>query len=89
MLLESTESGILCMITEKHGSTPRGAGSMMLVTKDHILGSIGGGEPEYLAIQHAGTISKLDIQDYTMNNTVANGLDMVCGGRIRVLFIPV
>lgn len=89
MLLESIESGILCMIAEKHGSTPRGAGSMMLVTKDHILGSIGGGEPEYLAIQHAETISKLDIQDYTMNNTVANGLDMVCGGRIRVLFIPV
>ena len=62
---------------------------MMLVTKDHVLGSIGGGEPEYLAIAHARTLSSLDTQEYTMNNTVANGLDMVCGGRIRVLFIPV
>lgn len=62
---------------------------MMLVTKDHVLGSIGGGEPEYLAIQHARAISSLDRQDYTMNNNVANGLDMVCGGRIQVLFIPV
>ena len=89
VLLESTESGILCMITEKHGSTPRGVGSMMLVTKDHVLGSIGGGEPEYLAIQHARSITAIDTKDYTMNNTVANGLDMVCGGRIQVLFIPV
>ena len=61
----------------------------MFVGKDRVLGTIGGGEPEYLAIQHAGTISKLDIQDYTMNNTVADGLDMVCGGRIKVLFLPV
>jgi xanthine dehydrogenase accessory factor len=89
VLLESKESGILCIITEKHGSTPRGAGSMMLVTKDHVLGSIGGGEPEYLAISHAQTLSALDTQEYTMNNTVANGLDMVCGGKIKVLFLPV
>ena len=89
VLLESKESGILCIITEKHGSTPRGAGSMMLVTKDHVLGSIGGGEPEYLAISHARAISSLDTQEYTMNNTVANGLDMVCGGKIKVLFLPV
>ena len=89
MLLESKESGILCIITEKHGSTPRGVGSMMLVTKDQVLGSIGGGEPEYLAILHARTVSTLDTQEYTMNNTVANGLDMVCGGKIKVLFLPV
>ena len=88
-LLESKESGILCIITEKHGSTPRGAGSMMLVTKDQVLGSIGGGEPEYLAIAHARTVSAFDTQEYTMNNTVANGLDMVCGGKIKVLFLPV
>ena len=88
-LLESTESGMLCIITEKHGSTPRGVGSMMLVTKDRVLGSIGGGEPEYLAIQHARTASGLDTREYRMNNRVANGLDMVCGGRIQVLFIPV
>ena len=89
VLLESREPGVLCIITEKHGSTPRDAGSMMLVTKDSVLGSIGGGEPEYLAIQHARTLSALDEKDFTMNNTVANGLDMVCGGRIRVLFLPV
>ena len=88
-LLESADAGVLCVITHKRGSTPRGVGSMMLVTKDRILGSIGGGEPEYLAIRHAQSVSGTDEQDYVMNSTAANGLDMVCGGRISVLFIPV
>lgn len=52
-LLDVKEPGMLCVITEKHGSAPRGVGSMMFVGQDTVLGSIGGGEPEYLAIGHA------------------------------------
>ena len=88
-LLEVKESGTLCVITEKHGSAPRGVGSMMFVGSDTVLGSIGGGEPEYLAIGHAKENHGFDIKEYTLNNTAANGLDMICGGRITVLFIPV
>ena len=88
-LLEAKEQGMLCIITGKHGSAPRGAGSMMFVGQDHVLGSIGGGEPEYLAIRHAKENHTFDIKEYTLNNTAANGLDMICGGKITVLFIPV
>ena len=88
-LLEVTEPGVLCVITEKHGSAPRGVGSMMFVGKDRVLGSIGGGEPEYLAIRHAQENPVLCEKEFTLNNTAVNGLDMVCGGRIKVLFIPV
>ena len=88
-LLEAKEPGMLCVITEKHGSAPRGVGSMMFVGQDQILGSIGGGEPEYLAIRHAKEHHTFDRKEYTLNNTAANGLDMICGGRITVLFIPV
>ena len=88
-LLEVKESGMLCVITEKHGSAPRGVGSMMFVRQDTVLGSIGGGEPEFLAICHAKENHGFDIKEYTLNNTAANGLDMICGGRITVLFIPV
>ena len=88
-LLEAKEPGMLCVITEKHGSAPRGVGSMMFVGPDNILGSIGGGEPEYLAIRHAKENSGFDTKEYSLNNTAANGLDMICGGRITVLFIPV
>ena len=88
-LLETKEPGMLCVITEKHGSAPRGVGSMMFVGQDKVLGSIGGGEPEYLAICHAKEQPGFDRKEYTLNNTAANGLDMICGGRITVLFIPV
>ena len=88
-LLEAKEPGMLCVITEKHGSAPRGVGSMMFVGKDTVLGSIGGGEPEYQAIRHARENPNLFLQEYTLNRTAANGLDMICGGTITVAFIPV
>jgi xanthine dehydrogenase accessory factor len=88
-LLEVTEPGMLCVITEKHGSAPRGVGSMMFVGHDKVLGTIGGGEPEYLAIRHAKEYPFFSQEEYALNNTAANGLDMICGGRINVLFIPV
>lgn len=88
-LLEVTEPGMLCIITEKHGSAPRGAGSMLFVGKDRIFGSIGGGEPEYLAICHARSNPGCCLKEFTLNSTAVNGLDMVCGGRIQVLFIPI
>lgn len=89
VLLEVKESGMLCVITEKHGSAPRGVGSMMFVGADSVLGSIGGGEPEYRAIQYAMHYPTFAVQEYTLNRTAENGLDMICGGTIKVAFIPV
>lgn len=88
-LLERTDSGVLCVITEKQGSAPRGVGSMMFVGKDNVLGTIGGGEPEYRAIQHAQEHPYFSLQEYALNRAAANGLDMICGGTIKVAFIPV
>ena len=88
-LLELTDPGVLCVITEKHGSAPRGIGSMMFVGKDNVLGTIGGGEPEYRAIRHARENPDFSLHEYALNRAAANGLDMICGGTIKVAFIPV
>ena len=88
-LLQMTEPGMLCIITEKHGSAPRGVGSMMFVGKDLVIGTIGGGVPEYRAIEHARLKSDFDLLEYTLNRAASNGLDMICGGTIKVAFIPV
>lgn len=87
-LLEVTEPGTLCIITEKCGSAPRGVGSMMFVGKDKILGTIGGGEPESLVIHQAAENASSCVREYTLNRTAANGLDMICGGSIKIAFIP-
>ncbi len=88
-LLEVKENGVLCVITEKDGSAPRGVGSMMFVGDSKVLGSIGGGEPEYLAIHHARECQSVAVRQYVLNNRDGNGLDMICGGTIQVLFVPV
>ena len=88
-LLEVTEPGMLCVITKKQGSAPRGVGSMMFVGKDRVLGSIGGGEPEYLAIRHARENPYFSVRELVLNNGSSKGLDMICGGTVEVAFIPV
>ena len=88
-LLELTEPGVLCVITQKQGSAPRGVGSMMFVGNDKVLGTIGGGEPEYRAILHARENPEFSLEEYALNRAAANGLDMICGGTIQVAFIPV
>ena len=88
-LLDVKEQGVLCIITEKHGSAPRGVGSMMFVGKDTVLGSLGGGEPEYRAICHARDTTSITTRQYVLNNQSSNGLDMICGGTIQVLFVPI
>ena len=48
------EPGVLCTITAKRGSAPRGVGTWMLVRPDgSVLGTIGGGAVEHLAVQEA------------------------------------
>lgn len=88
-LLELKEKGVLCVITEKYGSAPRGVGSMMFVGEEKVLGSIGGGEPEYMVIRHARECQSVEAKQYVLNNRGTNGLDMICGGTIQVIFIPV
>lgn len=87
-LLAVTEPGMLCVIIEKRGSAPRGIGSMMFVGEDNSIGSIGGGEPEYLAIEYARKNQFFSVKEFTLNRSKHNGLDMICGGIIKVAFIP-
>lgn len=88
-LLDSTEKGVLCIITEKTGSSPRGVGSMMLVTKDRVYDSIGGGAVEYAVIEDAGACTEVMIKEYYLDNEKSRELGMICGGSNKVLFIPV
>ena len=62
---------------------------MMFVGEDKVIGSIGGGEPEYVAICQARECKSLTVNQYVLNNRGENGLDMICGGTIQVMFIPV
>ncbi len=88
-LLESNMHGTLCIIIDKKGSAPRGIGSMMLVHKDGVIDTIGGGKVEYQAILDAKECKKVMIKEYDLSNAESATLGMICGGYNKVLFIPV
>lgn len=88
--LKQQQPLILVSILASSGSTPRGAGAMMLVFEDgHTEGTIGGGAVEHAAKLHAKELlasRSSDTVGYCLNkNDVAN-LGMVCGGDVTVYF---
>ena len=84
------EPGVLCTITAKRGSAPRGVGTWMLVRPDGtVLGTIGGGAVEHLAVQEAKALWAHGGGPVRRHYDLTPGaaeLGMVCGGDIDVEF---
>jgi len=89
---DAQKSGIpavLCIVTETQGSTPRKAGSKMIVYPDkHISGTIGGGSVEAQAIEDAlkALITGLAFKKIYH---LEEDLSMKCGGNMEVYFEPI
>jgi xanthine dehydrogenase accessory factor len=79
----------LCIITQTKGSTPRKAGSKMIVYEDGtIFGTIGGGNLENLVIANA--LKVIENQAITVDNhLLEKELQMGCGGSVEVYIEPV
>lgn len=88
-LLNTKEKGMLCIIIDKQGSTPRDIGSMMLVKDNEVIDTIGGGAIELAAIEAARKNNSVFISEFSLNNKEAGDLGMACGGKNTVLFIPI
>lgn len=88
--LEQGKGAVLVTVIASSGSTPRGAGSRMLVTEDGIVcGTIGGGAVEYRAFQKATEALKNRtscIKGYTLTRDQVADIGMVCGGNVTVCF---
>ena len=85
-LIEQEIPAVLCLVTNTSGSTPRKAGSKMLVLGDgSIKGTIGGGSVEFQVIQDA---LKLLTTGEPMVKTyhLEDDLQMHCGGTMQVYF---
>ena len=88
--IQAGDDAVLVGIIASSGSTPRGAGAYMLVTKNgRIYGTIGGGAVEYRSEQIAAQVlrerrSRLEFFCLTKNEVL--DLGMVCGGDVHVYF---
>ncbi|MDO9512034.1 MAG: XdhC/CoxI family protein [Bacteroidales bacterium] len=83
------KAGVLCLITSTCGSTPRKAGSRMIVWPDgSVTGSIGGGATEKEVIQISlGIIDTDSPLMLHFDLTPANGQE--CGGSLDIYLEPV
>ena len=91
-LEESGDSGALCTIVSSKGSTPRRAGSKMLVHQDgSIMGTVGGGELENrvrLAALEAMSKGNPIALSYNMTD-MSRGDPGICGGQVEVYVEPI
>ena len=81
-------AAVLVTILETRGSTPRKAGSQMLVKNDgSIQGTIGGGLAEARAMEEAARAFQSRssaVQHFSMDASVAASEGMACGGEMEV-----
>jgi xanthine dehydrogenase accessory factor len=83
------ESAVLVTVAEAKGSTPRESGAKMLVRARDIVGSVGGGQLELLAIDAARRMmddkaARPDLMRYSLGPD----LGQCCGGAVRLLLEP-
>jgi xanthine dehydrogenase accessory factor len=91
-LEQENRAGVLCMVVRSQGSTPRRAGSKMLVYPDgSITGTVGGGELENRVIKaalEALTDGSPRMLEYNMADP-QRGDPGVCGGQVEVYVEPI
>lgn len=69
-------------VTEARGSTPREKGAWMLVSPGATLGTIGGGQLEFLAIDRARELIRLNVATGAMDIPLGPEIGQCCGGRV-------
>ncbi|HOV11384.1 MAG TPA: XdhC/CoxI family protein [Bacteroidales bacterium] len=88
-IIGQNQEAVLCIITGTTGSSPRKAGSKMIVFPDKkIAGTIGGGSIEFQAIADALEVMKTSIpskKTYQLEEDLA----MHCGGTVELFFDPI
>ena len=81
---------VLVTILAVSGSAPRVGGSKMVVTKDDVVDTIGGGQFELLAIQHARQIlsGEQPNEQHIEHYPLAAAALQCCGGAVTLLYEP-
>src|SRR5690348_6864878 len=85
--IERAERAALVSVVRVFGSTPREAGARMVVTADRLIGTIGGGNLEWEAMQAARRHLADDAGSAPLQQTLILGPDLgqCCGGRIEIV----
>lgn len=88
-LQQRGEPSVLVTIIEERGSTPRNAGSKMVITAERIYETIGGGHLEFKAMAIAREMLASGSRDTRLERfSLGASLGQCCGGATVLLFEP-
>lgn len=71
-------------LTRVRGSSPRETGTCMFVAAEGLWGTIGGGQLEYIAIDHARRMLKQNVISDTLDVPLGPEIGQCCGGRVEM-----
>ena len=77
---------VLVEIIGAKGSTPREAGAFMLVAEEACFGTIGGGQLEFMAIDHAQALLRGEDKPLELDIPLGPEIGQCCGGRVALSF---
>lgn len=84
------QNAVVCTIIKSEGSSPRKAGSSMVVNRDgKSWGSVGGGEIENYCIRKAVEVHRTGesfVQEFHLDSSRQDAVSMICGGDVTVQF---
>ena len=75
---------IVAELTAVRGSSPRAAGTFMLITAHNIIGTIGGGALEYMVIDRARQVLRNGEHQDDLDIPLGPEIGQCCGGRVDV-----
>jgi xanthine dehydrogenase accessory factor len=88
--LDAGPGTVVVEVVRARGSTPRDAGAYMLVSPTATLGTIGGGQLEFMAIDKARQmLATGQSERATLDVPLGPEIGQCCGGRVEVLIRPV
>jgi xanthine dehydrogenase accessory factor len=83
------EPSVLVTVVSARGSTPREAGCKMVVTRDALFDTIGGGNLEFQCESEArALLGRGEAVPVTRDYPLGPALGQCCGGHVSVLFEP-
>lgn len=82
--IDRAEPAVLVEVIDALGSTPREAGTLMLVTETAIAGTIGGGELEWRAIERAREALVGEPVPERLQLPLGPALQQCCGGHVTL-----
>jgi len=85
--IDGSEPAVLVTLVDVKGSAPRDVGTSMLVMLDRMVGTIGGGRLEFVAMQAAHEfIKESNLKSHRQRYPLGDALGQCCGGSVELLF---